>query len=95
MLILQAEQIHPSSFEALTRLEPVIGDIVRGVSVSATTGNTETQTQLWPYGNVEEEEVAEQLARIARRRVDWLIGDKLERTLQNISDSSVPNRLCT
>ena len=31
---------------------------------------------------------AEQLARIARRRVDWLIGDKLERTLQNISDFS-------
>ena len=78
----------PFSFEALTRLEPVIGDIVRGVSVSATTGNTETQTQLWPYGNVEEEEAAEQLARIARRRVDWLIGDKLERTLQNISDFS-------
>ena len=78
----------PFSFEALTRLEPVVGDIVRGVTVTPTTGNTETQSQLWPYGNVEEEEAAEQLARIARRRVDWLIGDKLERTLQNISDFS-------
>lgn len=78
----------PFSFEALTRLEPVIGDIVRGVSVTATTGNDETQSQLWPYGNVEEEEAAEQLARIARRRVDWLLGDKLERTLQNIDDFS-------
>ena len=78
----------PFSYEALTRLEPVIGDIVRGVSVTATTGNDEDQTQLWPYGNVEEEEAAEQLARIARRRVDWLLGDKLERTLQNIDDFS-------
>ena len=67
----------PFSFEALTRLEPVVGDIVRGVTVTPTTGNTETQSQLWPYGNVEEEEAAEQLARIARRRVDWLISVKL------------------
>jgi hypothetical protein len=67
------------SYSALERLEEIVGDIVTGNSVTATTGNTEIQSQVWPYA--ETDWVAPQvkkLARTIRRRIDIGLGEKKE-----------------
>ena len=69
----------PYSLEALEHLETVVGKVVQGVTVPPTTGNSLTQSQLFPFGLDAEKDSTEQLARIIRRRIDWLLGDKIER----------------
>jgi len=68
----------PFSYAALERLEPVMGDIVRGVAVTPTTGNDETQSQEWPFAEADQEKAVEQHVRGIRRKIDSNIGDKLE-----------------
>ena len=66
---------------AIERLESIIGDIVEGVSVTATTGNTQSQSAVYPLANNETGYVrsaVEQLARLYRRRTDWALGRKEE-----------------
>ena len=66
---------------AIERVEAIIGDIVEGVSVTATTGNTQAQSALYPLANSETGYVrsaVEQLARLYRRRTDWALGRKEE-----------------
>ena len=69
------------SFKALERVESIIGDIVLGSTVSKTTGNTKTQSQLFPFGEAQQSNAAKQLTRIIRRNADHKVGDKVERTL--------------
>jgi len=67
------------SFEGLERIEQVVGDIVEGLTVSATEPNPVLQSQDWPYA--ETEVVApqiEKLFRSIRRLSDQKIGLKNE-----------------
>ena len=70
------------SYQALDRVTQIVDDIVTGVAVTPTTGNTETQDQSWPYAETTVVAPAvEKLARNLKRRADALLGDKLESTL--------------
>jgi len=69
------------SFQAIERMENIIGDVVQGIAVTPTTGNNETQSMLWPYGEQAQADAAKQLSRTLKRRIDWLIGDKIERDM--------------
>ena len=75
---LTAKKDTPFSMKALDRVEAIIGDIVQGVSVTPTTGNTETQTTSWPLAQAEEAEAAQRLARLVRSRIDWGVGEKFD-----------------
>lgn len=67
------------SFEGLERLEQIVGDLVDGATVSATTGNTETQFQEWPFAEtIQPGQQTEKLARSIRRNIDYNIGDIVE-----------------
>ena len=79
------------SFAALERMEAIVSDIVTGASVTATTGNTESQVAEWPYGEADEGAAAQQLARAIRKRIDFQIGQKLEADLAPSYDMSDPN----
>ena len=67
------------SFQGLSRMDSIIEDIVKGQTVTPTTGNTETQIQSWPY--VEGPNTAGAVKRISRnirKRIDTGLGDKYE-----------------
>jgi hypothetical protein len=63
------------SLETLGRMEAIIGDIITGTSVTPTSGNTETQVQLWPYGDTPEVDHAELLMRAIRHKIDFKVGN--------------------
>jgi hypothetical protein len=80
------------SFSALERMEEIVGDIIEGTAVSATTGNTVAQDQTWPL--VQVDYIAPQvkkLARIIRREIDFKVGDKIEATLAPAYSLTDPN----
>jgi hypothetical protein len=80
------------TYHSLSRLEEVIDDVVSGVSVTPTTGNTETQTTSWPYAETDgPKNAVKRLARTIRRRVDIGLGNKVEATLTKAWDMSDPN----
>jgi hypothetical protein len=69
------------SLKAYDRVAAILGDIVEGISVSATTGNTETQSALYPFANIDkghERKSVDQLARLIKRNIDHGLGDKIE-----------------
>ena len=66
------------SYKALERLEDVIDDIVLGQTVTPTTGNNETQSQDYPFGEQLEADASQQLVRVMRQRIDHKLGDKNE-----------------
>jgi len=69
------------SLRAYERIEAIIGDIVEGVSVTPTTGNTESQSQLYSFGNADtgnERASVNQLTRLVRRNIDFALGEKYE-----------------
>jgi len=68
------------SIKSVERIEEIIGDIVTGVTVTPSTGNTLTQDTSWPVAESEEVIAVEQLARTLRRNIDHAIGDKNEWT---------------
>ena len=70
------------SFKGLERMASIVGDIVTGQSVTATTGNTQTQSQVWPYAEttVVGPEVT-RLARTVNERIGVGLGDKRNATL--------------
>ena len=69
----------PFSFKALERMEEIVGDIVEGVAVTATSGNVELQDQTWPYAETDVVgPQVQKLARTVRRQIDSSIGDKIE-----------------
>jgi len=79
------------SFKALERMEAIIGDVVTGNAVSKTTGNTEIQSQEWPFA--ETAVVApqvEKLARTIRRAIDDKLETKIETIYENAWDMSTP-----
>jgi len=70
------------TYAALERLEDIVDDIVTGTTVTATTGNSQTQDQSWPYAETTTvAPAAQKLARNIRRRIDISLGNKLEGNL--------------
>ena len=79
------------SYRGIKRIEDIIGDVVSGTSVTPTTGNTQTQNTSWPYAETTDVENASvTLARNLRRRIDWQLGDKLEKELPGHWTLSTP-----
>ena len=80
------------TYHSLSRFEEIIDDVVSGATVTATTGNTETQIKSWPYAETDgPKNAAKKLARTIRRRVDIGLGDKVEASLAKAWDMSDPN----
>ena len=66
------------SSKALERIEKVVGNVVAGLTMTPTTGNTLTQTTAYPYAETPQawEGVTRQVRGI-RRSIDAQLGDKL------------------
>jgi len=70
------------SYEGLKRVEAIVEDIVEGSTVTATSGNSETQIQSWPYVEAPNAGPAtKRLARNIRKRIDTGLGNKVEAAL--------------
>ena len=69
------------SYQALDHIQEIIGDVVQGVGVTPTTGNTETQSQLWPFGEAVEGDAASHLFRSVKRNIDFKLKTKLEASM--------------
>ena len=69
------------SAKAIERVGAIVGDIVEGITVTGTTGNTQTQSQLYPLANIQkghERSAVERLSRMVRRNIDHGVGEKIE-----------------
>ena len=83
------------SSKAIERVGAIVGDLVEGVTVTPTTGNTETQSALYPFANIDkghERKAVETLARMIRRNIDHGVGTKVEArsTLPLADDMGTP-----
>ena len=62
------------SIGALTRLQTVVDQIVRGTDVTESSGNTAVQSAAFPYASTVEAALAAQLVRTMQHRIDFRIG---------------------
>jgi len=62
------------SVGALTRLQTVVDQIVRGADVTESSGNTALQSAAFPYASTSEAALAAQLVRVMQHRIDFRIG---------------------
>ena len=80
------------SYKAIERLEQVIGNVVNGSNVTATSGNTRTQVRTWPYAETATvKPAAEKLARNIRRRVDVGLAEKREANYKKSYNMTTPS----
>ena len=61
------------SVEALTRLQTVVDQIVRGANVTESSGNTAVQSAVFPYASTDEAADAAQLVRVMQHQIDFKI----------------------
>ena len=61
------------SMGALTRLQTVVDQIVRGANVTESAGNTAVQSASFPYASTEEAADAAQLVRLMQHQIDFKI----------------------
>jgi hypothetical protein len=61
------------SMGALTRLQTVVDQIVRGANVTESAGNTAVQSVAFPYASTEEAADAAQLVRLMQHQIDFKI----------------------
>ena len=61
------------SIGALTRLQTVVDQIVRGVNVTESSGNTAVQSASFPYASTDEAADAAQLVRVMQHQIDFKI----------------------
>jgi hypothetical protein len=61
------------SVGALTRLQTVVDEIVRGANVTESSGNTEIQSVAFPYASTDEAADAAQLVRVMQHQIDFKI----------------------
>jgi hypothetical protein len=61
------------SVGALTRLQTVVDQIVRGANVTESSGNTAVQSAAFPYASTEEAADAAQLVRVMQHQIDFKI----------------------
>ena len=63
------------TMNALGHLEPIIGDIIKGVSVTKTTGNAYSQDIAVPFADTVEETHVERLVRTMQQNIDFRVGE--------------------
>ena len=79
------------SYRALERLEEVVSDVVSGVAVTPSSGNTRTQNRSWPYAETDgPKNAVKKLTRNIRRRIDIGLGEKKEAIFTNAWDLATP-----
>jgi len=61
------------SVGALTRLQTVVDEIVRGANVTESSGNTAVQSVAFPYASTDEAADAAQLVRVMQHQIDFKI----------------------
>jgi hypothetical protein len=61
------------SVGALTRLQTVVDEIVRGANVTESSGNTAVQSTAFPYASTDEAADAAQLVRVMQHQIDFKI----------------------
>jgi hypothetical protein len=61
------------SVGALTRLQTVVDQIVRGTNVTESSGNTTVQSAVFPYASTDEAADAAQLVRVMQHQIDFKI----------------------
>jgi hypothetical protein len=61
------------SIGALTRLSTVVDQIVRGINVTESSGNTAVQSESFPYASTDEAADAAQLVRVMQHQIDFKI----------------------
>ena len=61
------------SIGALTRLQTVVDEIVRGANVTESSGNTAVQSASFPYASTDEAADAAQLVRVMQHQIDYKI----------------------
>ena len=61
------------SIGALTRLQTVVDQIVRGTNVTESAGNTAVQSAVFPYASADEAADAAQLVRVMQHQIDFKI----------------------
>jgi hypothetical protein len=65
------------SVGALTRLQTMVDQIVRGANVTESSGNTATQSVAFPYASTDEAADAAQLVRVMQHQIDFKISSTL------------------
>jgi hypothetical protein len=61
----------PNTVATFDRIAEVVGDIVVGTTVTASTGNTEPQDQNWPYAVTTQENAVESLVDMMKYQIDY------------------------
>ena len=62
------------SLQALSRMESIVGDVVVGSTVTKSSGNTASQSKLFPYADTAQQTTVKQLVRMIRHSIDWKLG---------------------
>jgi len=62
------------TIDTFTHIESFIGDIVAGTSVTPTSGNIETQSQVWPFADTDESVVVADLVEVMKSQADYRLG---------------------
>jgi hypothetical protein len=69
------------SFRAIQRIEDIMSDIVQGIAVTPTTGNTTAQSREYPFGIDVQGTGATQAVRTIKKDIDFRLGTKIEAVL--------------
>jgi hypothetical protein len=62
------------TINTLTHIQSFIGDIVKGTTITPTSGNTEVQSQNWPFADTAEDEIVTQLVDVMKLQSDYRLG---------------------
>jgi hypothetical protein len=62
------------TIETFDRIADVVADVVRGVTVTPTTGNNELQSREWPLAIQAESDAVYDLVKVMQYRADWILG---------------------
>jgi hypothetical protein len=71
------------SIGALGRLETVVGQIILGTNVTESTGNTETQSAVFPFASAPQVTDIQRLVRTIQHQIDFKIGTTVLETITN------------
>ena len=62
------------TIDTLGHIESFIDNIITGTTVTPTSGNTETQSQQWPFADAEEVTAVTDLVRVMKQQSDYRLG---------------------
>jgi len=69
------------SIGSLGRMETILPLIAQGSTVTPTSGNSETQSKVWPYSDNDTGESIARLARSTAHNIDWRLGSTALRSI--------------